>query len=84
VDAERIQILIEIRRAVGGRDPDLDSIIYDAINGEEEPVLMDRLARVAERKSLARRVIDDLNRHSGTIVSWLVEVGFQIADHAVS
>jgi hypothetical protein len=82
LDRERIEILLELRQVLQGRDPDIDEVLQDAIGGEQETLLMDRLAEVAQRKGLGHRIVDGLNRHKGTIVSWLIEIGSQLAQTA--
>ena len=50
IDRERIEILLGIQKTLQGKDEDIDDIVRGAINGTEELILMDRLAKVAEKK----------------------------------
>jgi hypothetical protein len=87
LDRERIGILLQLQEILGKapstRDPELDSIIQDAVRGEDEAVLMDRLAVVAKNKGLGATIVEKLNEHRGTIVSWLVEIGIALAKHGL-
>lgn len=78
LDSERIQLIIEIRIALGGKDADLDIILQKAINGEPDAVLRQDLAEIAEKKGLSSRIIQGLSEHKGIIISWLVEIGLAI------
>jgi hypothetical protein len=79
LDRRRIQILLEIKDVLGGKDRQMDEIIRDAIRGENEYILMDRLAKVAHEKGLGEVLIEELREHKGFIVSWLIEIGIQLA-----
>ncbi|HEV2581033.1 MAG TPA: hypothetical protein VGT44_09285, partial [Ktedonobacteraceae bacterium] len=83
MEAKRIQqrsaILQKVRKELEGRDKDLDTVMQDATTGgQEERVLMDRLAEVAQRRGLTSSLIDSLTRHQGTFLPSLIEVGKQL------
>ena len=82
LDRERIEILLEVQSMLQGNDEDIDAIMRDAINGEDEAILMGRLGPVAEKKGLGQRMVEEMKQRKGTILSWLVETGVKIARDA--
>jgi hypothetical protein len=81
LERERIEILMEIKTFLGGKNQQLDHIIGAAINGESDDVLFQQMAVVAEEKGFGKQMVDQLNEHKGTIVSWLIEIGTQLISH---
>jgi hypothetical protein len=65
LDRERIETLIQLRTLLQNADEEISYIVEDAIRGDPEGEVMDRLAVAAEEKQLGPRIVEGLRKHRG-------------------
>lgn len=86
LDQEYTTLLGQVREKLADLDQELDAIMLEAAllrdAGLEDPAreqrLLARLAQVAQRRGLARPLVEMLSRQQGSLVFWLIEVGIQL------
>jgi hypothetical protein len=82
VDRERIEILMQLRSIFGDKDKDLDRIINSAIGGAGSEEIAGDLVDLAKKKGFGAEIISQIEKHQGTIISWIVGIGIEIVRRA--
>ena len=70
-DAKRIEVLMQMRRALSGRDPAFDSLLEEAISGKDDAVLRPLLAKLVHSRGLGASQIERINRPGNSMLETL-------------
>lgn len=83
LDSERIEILLNLQKVFKNKNQDLNNIATDAIRGENEEELLDKLAEVAKKEGLSSTIIDGLKAHKDSIISGLIQIGLELGKNCI-
>jgi|SRR4051794_16243161 hypothetical protein len=89
LDAQRIEILDELRTTLAVKDPEFDRILQQAFDlrldddaGGAE--LGQALLGLAERKGIGAEVRDQIEKRRGNIISWIIDAGIALGTRLIT
>jgi hypothetical protein len=82
-NAKRIIVLMEMQHVYGAHDPELKSLLQQAINGEDENALRPLLAGLAETRGLDAGQIDSIRQAGQPLLGYFARVSSGIVQNII-